>query len=573
MKYFVSSVFFFLLLIGCSDSETTPEISEELVSLPTIATVVVTDVTDGSVVSGGNVTDDGGAAITDRGVVWGTSTGPTISDNKIANGTGKGKFNSTIEGLEANVTYHVRAYATNSAGTAYGNELSFNTLESEPIAKIFEGDVILTSQKEVDDFGALAYTEITGALKIKDENNPSSIKNLKPLNTISVIGDSLVINNNQVLIDFEGFSELKKIDDDLIIANNNALNKIDGFEELLYVGGEFIIYNEKSTFSLNGFNKLTTVERNMALVGVFAGKISDIVGFDNLESINGLLTLSGVTGEINAFKNLSIVRGRLLLQELVSITDFRFLSSLAHVEGQIRVAANGALESFEGLESLTDIDGLYVLLNKSLKSLKGLESLKMVEGGVTISINEKLTDLDGLQKITKITNGGLDINQNQNLISLHGIDNLNSVAAGVEIWNNISLESLDGLQGLELTGSGENCFFCFGRIRIGGNESLLNIDALENLTTAWYADIDIEYNLKLENLNGLRNLIHIYKSPNDTGIHGARIEGNSKLNDVCGLKKVYEYNSSRYYINGLFNGPVSADNPEGDVRVLLNMCD
>jgi uncharacterized protein (TIGR02145 family) len=77
--------------------------------------------------SGGNITFDGGAAITARGVCWSTTPNPTISDSKTDDGTGSGSFPSSVTGLTPETTYHLRAYATNSAGTAYGADVQFTT--------------------------------------------------------------------------------------------------------------------------------------------------------------------------------------------------------------------------------------------------------------------------------------------------------------------------------------------------------------------------------------------------------------------------------------------------------------
>jgi uncharacterized protein (TIGR02145 family) len=94
-------------------------------SPPVLLTVVATEVTYSSAISGGVVSDDGGSEVTDRGVCWDTSPNPTISSNKTSNGKSTGSFTSSITGLTANTKYYVRAYATNSVGTAYGNEISF----------------------------------------------------------------------------------------------------------------------------------------------------------------------------------------------------------------------------------------------------------------------------------------------------------------------------------------------------------------------------------------------------------------------------------------------------------------
>lgn len=98
------------------------------VDLPVVTTAAISALTKTSAVSGGEVTYDGGGTINARGIVWGTSVNPTLSDNKIEAGTGIGAFVSSIPNLTKYTTYHVRAFATNSAGTAYGPDVQFTTL-------------------------------------------------------------------------------------------------------------------------------------------------------------------------------------------------------------------------------------------------------------------------------------------------------------------------------------------------------------------------------------------------------------------------------------------------------------
>jgi uncharacterized protein (TIGR02145 family) len=99
-----------------------------LATLPTLTTIAVSLITQTTASSGGNISNDGGAAITAKGVCWSTSTNPTISlTTKTTDGIGISAFASSITGLIANTTYYVRAYATNSIGISYGNEVSFTT--------------------------------------------------------------------------------------------------------------------------------------------------------------------------------------------------------------------------------------------------------------------------------------------------------------------------------------------------------------------------------------------------------------------------------------------------------------
>jgi hypothetical protein len=97
-------------------------------SVPTLSTITVSSVTATTAKCGGIITNDGGSAITAKGVCWSTSSGPTISLSSKTNvGSGSDNFNSLLSSLSPGTTYYVRAYATNSNGTAYGNELTFNT--------------------------------------------------------------------------------------------------------------------------------------------------------------------------------------------------------------------------------------------------------------------------------------------------------------------------------------------------------------------------------------------------------------------------------------------------------------
>lgn len=105
------------------------------VDLPVVTTTAVTDITKTSAKSGGNVTYDGGGTVTAKGLVWSTDANPDLTDNIIPGGTGTGSFVSNLTGLTVNTAYHVRAYATNSAGTAYGSDIQFKTLAD--ITKFF----------------------------------------------------------------------------------------------------------------------------------------------------------------------------------------------------------------------------------------------------------------------------------------------------------------------------------------------------------------------------------------------------------------------------------------------------
>lgn len=121
------SKIFKLTLIGllfvlsfCSKKDT-------LKTVPALLTSQVTDITPGGAISGGKILSDGGGNISEAGVCWSITQNPTIADKKTTDEIVSGAFTSNITGLASAITYYIRAYATNSAGTAYGNQISIST--------------------------------------------------------------------------------------------------------------------------------------------------------------------------------------------------------------------------------------------------------------------------------------------------------------------------------------------------------------------------------------------------------------------------------------------------------------
>jgi uncharacterized protein (TIGR02145 family) len=124
------------------------------VILATLTTAAVTSVTASTAISGGNITIDGGGEITARGICWGTTPNPTVSQNKTTDGSGTGTFVSNLTGLLPATTYYVRSYATNIAGTAYGDEINFKTNPDLPV-------LTTTSVSSITAFSAQSGGNIT----------------------------------------------------------------------------------------------------------------------------------------------------------------------------------------------------------------------------------------------------------------------------------------------------------------------------------------------------------------------------------------------------------------------------
>ncbi len=112
---------------------------------PIVSTVIASSITSNSAISGGNVTEEGSSSITERGICWSTSSNPTIANNKTTDGTGAGVFSSSITGLTSAAIYHIRAYASNSVATAYGEDVTFTTLGVAPTVTTTAANPITTT--------------------------------------------------------------------------------------------------------------------------------------------------------------------------------------------------------------------------------------------------------------------------------------------------------------------------------------------------------------------------------------------------------------------------------------------
>jgi len=113
-----------MIFVSCKKNNAEPS---DVVSIPTVTTGEFKIITAASAICGGEVTNENGAKVTERGVCWGTESNPTLSGSHTVDSLGVGVFTSSIAGLLPETKYYVRAYAINSAGVGYGAEKSFTT--------------------------------------------------------------------------------------------------------------------------------------------------------------------------------------------------------------------------------------------------------------------------------------------------------------------------------------------------------------------------------------------------------------------------------------------------------------
>lgn len=186
--------------------------------LPTVTTTAVSNVTESSATSGGAVTYDGGSAVTARGVCWSTAQNPTINDSKTNNGTGTSSFVSNITSLAPRTVYYIRAYATNSMGTAYGNQIVFTTISTEIK---FEKNVL------IEQYTGTWCGYCTRAI--------AQIENLYSLNKKIVhialhLSDQMTFSLNSTLFSSFGFTGVPTIHTDRISTWSGNVNTISDIQ-------------------------------------------------------------------------------------------------------------------------------------------------------------------------------------------------------------------------------------------------------------------------------------------------------------------------------------------------------
>ena len=132
------------------------------ISSPVVTTEPCTSISTTTATGNGTITDLGSSSVTEHGHCWSTSVNPTTADSKTTKGAGSlGSFTSSITGLTAGLLYYVRAYATNSAGTSYGGNVSFRA--GLPGTQMKAGNIAIkgTTQRYVGDDGIEYYLQGT----------------------------------------------------------------------------------------------------------------------------------------------------------------------------------------------------------------------------------------------------------------------------------------------------------------------------------------------------------------------------------------------------------------------------
>ena len=251
-----------------------------------ITTTAVYSITINSAVSGGNITPDGETIIS-RGVCWATTVNPTTANNKTTDGSGSGSFTSNLAGLATGTTYYVRAYATTSAGTTYGTQVTFNTLKQ--LYETLSSAVYSELPKEVKDitFGNVHFTNLTGGAVNCGRASTFLAKTLE--NAYAITGSDSIVNFN---------------------LNNPELHRFveDGINcEVFDISGKYIYYGHSRAFyriDKNTFGNKVKFLISGIWEGALALNVSscNIIGVNEMPDLGILIQVDNNSPHCNIYK-------------------------------------------------------------------------------------------------------------------------------------------------------------------------------------------------------------------------------------------------------------------------------
>lgn len=313
--------------------------------------------------------------------------------------------------------------------------ITLNDLEE---LNVFEGNIRLKSQQEVNDFGRQQYTHITGNLIIGEfQNYSSDIEDLKPLRNLTTIDGNLHIINNGELRSTLGLENLSSIGGGLAFVVNSVLEKVEGMQNITTIPGYLEFHDNLELSDLDGINQITSVGEKVSFFDM--PKLKNLDWMSNISSIGDFLSV-GYTGitNVDGLSKLRSLGTQLSFQELPYLTNLDGLANLTATIERLDIANNKSLLSIKGIRNIKPTNLVYIASNKELKSLDGLQGIETVTY-LLIGINDAIENLEGLNNL-KSVNGKFTIASNRSLKNLNGLDALNNVDSDLDVVDNYFLK-------------------------------------------------------------------------------------------------------------------------------------
>ncbi|WP_310993223.1 hypothetical protein [Aequorivita marina] len=422
MRVLLNNSFSFLLILSimvffsCSKDSDEPEQTEKNVTTQDLSITMDENPTNGQVI----------------GTLSGTTNKGTVSFSIIEqspqNSFSIDAVNGELKVADASVfNFEINPTITGMIKVANGNlfeiaavTINLNDLEED---RVYEGDVILTTQIEVNDFGEMGFTHITGGL---------------------LIGSYLYDD----IVDLSPLLNIERIGQTLQISDCSSLTTTKGLKNISYIGGNIMINDNPMLEAIPDLRKLTILQAGISIGGSM--NLMDISGLSQVTKIKGDFQLYDTSlTNLNAFKNLKTIEGRFLIMGNLYLVNLDSLLNLNDIGSKITISFNEALTNLDGLTSVTaTIPEVIIYQNTRLENINGLQNIKFTEQ-IEITNNFSLINLNGLSRATSPSR--IDIINNRSLISLSGLNNITAIGeGGFYIEKNYLLKNLNNLDRISI---------------------------------------------------------------------------------------------------------------------------
>ncbi|SRX55590.1 cadherin repeat domain-containing protein [Aequorivita sp. CIP111184] len=447
LPFRIAAAFIFFIFISCSKDSDEPTQEETPVTVSTSDFSLTMDENpiNGQII--GSVlgsTNEGTVSfsITEQAPSGAFSIDAISGELKVAD--------ETLFDFETNPTIIGTVKVVN--GAISKNAIVTITLNDLLEENIYEGNVNLKTQDEVNNFGANNYTHITGALfiGIGDGTGFSDIHDLSPLNALERIDNNFLIGFNGNLTSTAGIENIRHLGGDLNFLNNPLLTNIVGLNNITAISGTLFIYNNDSLVNLDGLNQISSVNGFLQLY--LNPLIYNLEWLGNLISIGQQLTINycpSITN-VDALSNLTNVGGSITINGNTALENLNGLQNLNATIPFLGINYNSSLINLNGIQNITPTSSLGISHNDMLQSLEGLEHITTLEEGISIIRNPSLTNLQGLNNLTDCLN--LEIEDNEGLTSLNGLNNLSNIYLTLKVIHNLNLTDFCDLQNLMING-------------------------------------------------------------------------------------------------------------------------
>ena len=300
-----------------------------------------------------------------------------INDSNIFSIT-DGSFSLGIIHCLENLTVNVQVFDFDTDQWAIAENITLNGVDTNigtistcgDSGGIYNGDVTLSSQSEVNDFGALNFNVINGDILIGDYFTSSDISNLAPLNSLESVSGNLTVVNSPNLTSLNGLSNITSVSQ-LRISDNASLTSIASLSNLSTIGSLLSIGYNSALTNLDGLENLTNpgnvrISQNNALTSISGLQSLTEVYRLNISSNAQLSSIAPLSNITTAFT--------VEIYNLPMLTSLQGLNQITEVE-LLRISYNNSLTDLSELSNLTVAESLSIGGNESLTSLNGLENL------------------------------------------------------------------------------------------------------------------------------------------------------------------------------------------------------